>query len=450
MKSLCTLLLALLLLPTTAFAEAPRSHLSADPRVNDARTLIEAGRFDEALSVLRPLVPDHPDRTDVLFLTGLAALRASQLSGTADEDKTALLDEAVAALRAILVERPGLVRVRLELAQAFFLMAEDDLAREHFERVLAGAPPPAMAANIRRYLREIRARRRWSARFGLALAPDSNLNAASDHDVIYIFGLPFRRGPEAGAKSGFGAIAWGGGEYQHPLGDRLRIRAGGDFSRREYAQKDFDQTYLSVHAGPRWLASPTTELSLLGSARRRLVAGESHSREHGVRFETEHRFTPRVTGRGRASWHEREYARSEAFDGPHRALSFGGMWLMTPAVRVDATVGYARERPESVTWRNARRWGRLGVSVALPHGFTVGAGAEVHLTDYDGRWGLFTPRGVPRADRLRLLSVSLFHRAFTVYGFSPQLVLVNEARDSNAQLHGYRRNRVELRIVWQV
>ena len=448
MKPLCTLLLALLLLSGTALAESDRSHLSTDPRVNHARSLIDAGRFDEALSILRPL-PDHPDRTDVLFLTGLAALQASQLPGRPEEDEAALLDEAVAALRAILVERPGLVRVRLELARAFFLKREDDLARESFERVLAGEPPPTMAANIRRFLREIWARRRWSARFGLALAPDSNLNAASDDDVIYIVGLPFRRGADAGAKSGSGAIVWGGGEYQHRLGERVRLRVGGDFARREYAHKDFDQTWLSLHAGPRWLASPSTELSLLGSARRRLVAEESHSRELGVRFETGHRFTPRITGRGRASWHEREYARSKVFDGPHRALSFGATWLMTPAVRVDATVGYARERPESETWRNARRWARLGASVELPHGFTVGARAEVHRTNYDGRWGLFTPRGVPRADRLRLLSVSLFHRAFTVHGFSPQLVLVNEARESNAQLHDYRRNRAELRVVRQ-
>ena len=51
------------------------------------------------------------------------------------------------------------------LARAFFLKGDDALARRHFERVLAGDPPPAMAANIRRFLRAIRDRRKWRRRW---------------------------------------------------------------------------------------------------------------------------------------------------------------------------------------------------------------------------------------------------------------------------------------------
>ena len=54
-----------------------QSHLSSDQSVNLARVLIERNRFAEALEILRPLAPDHPDQTDVQFLLGLAASRAS-------------------------------------------------------------------------------------------------------------------------------------------------------------------------------------------------------------------------------------------------------------------------------------------------------------------------------------------------------------------------------------
>ena len=174
-----------------AAGEQERPHLSGDPAVNRARALIQAGEHEAALSILRPLAatlaaagPGRADRTDIRFLTGLAAVRAAQRPGRTEESRDALLDEAIAALRAILVERPGLVRVRLELARAFFLKREDGLARDHFERVLAGRPNPAVAANVRRFLGEMRARRRWSAHFGMALASDSNLNAASADDTV--------------------------------------------------------------------------------------------------------------------------------------------------------------------------------------------------------------------------------------------------------------------------
>ena len=425
------------------------SHLSVDPVIKSARELATNGLFDAALDVLRSLPRDHPDQTDIRFLIGFAAIEASRLR-VAEAERVALLDEAIAALRAILIDRPDLVRVRLELARAFFLKGDDGLARDHFERVLAGRPASAVAANIHRYLAEMRSRRRWIAYAGLSIAPDSNLSAASESEVIYINNLPFRRDGNAGATSGVGAILWGGGEYQYPLGERLRLRAGADVAQREYAGAEFDQTFVSLHAGPRWLVDADTEGSLLMSASRRWTAGRPQSHDLGGRLELTHRLAPRLTTRGYVSWHQRTYRESKHLDGPLLAFSASAMWVASPTVRVDAAVGYGRERPESVPWRNATRWARAGVSVALPLGFTLGGSGEMRWTRYRGSWFPYTPaEDIYRKDRTRILRVSLLNRAVTVFGFSPEIVLVNEARVSNAQLYDYRRNRAELRLQLQ-
>ncbi|MDE0281739.1 MAG: surface lipoprotein assembly modifier [Gammaproteobacteria bacterium] len=454
--------LALALSPVFAAspAAAPddRPHLSSDPRVNRARAMIEGGRFVEALQVLRPLVPedpdrpdapDHPDRTDVLFLVGLAALGAAQLPEAGEREQAGFLDEAVAALHAILVDRPDLVRVRLELARAFFLKGDDSLSREHFGRVLAGGPPLAMAANIRRHLESIRARRRWSGRFGATLAPDSNLNAASDAGVIRLYGLPFRRDSDAGARSGLGMVLWGGGEYRHPLSGRLRLRVGADAARREYGGSEFDGTFLSAHAGPHWPVGRAAEIGVLGSVRRRFSGGEPHSRESGVRLEATRRFGGQVAGNGRASWHRRDHDRDRHLDGSRTALSLGVLWRATPTAQAEAAAGYSAERTRAEVWRNAGRWARLGVTLSLRRGWTAGADAEFARTDYEGNWAPFVAGGGARKDETRILRVSAFHRAFTVSGFSPRLVLVHEDRRSNAQLYDYRRRRAELQFVRQ-
>ena len=114
----------------------------------EARALIKDGRFNEALVLLGPVVERGTIDSDVLFLIGLAASGASQKPGLPEEDREALLDGAIAAFRSILIHEPGLVRVRLELGLAFFLKEEDDLARDHFERVLAGGPPAPVIANV--------------------------------------------------------------------------------------------------------------------------------------------------------------------------------------------------------------------------------------------------------------------------------------------------------------
>ena len=109
----------------------------------------------------------------------------------------------------------------------------------------------------------MRARRRWTGYFGFSLAPDTNINAASDVEVIYINGLPFRRGAGQRASSAIGVVGWGGGEYQYPLANRWRLRSGFNVNHREYKGGRFDQTFLAGYVGPRWLISRNTEMSLL-------------------------------------------------------------------------------------------------------------------------------------------------------------------------------------------
>ena len=450
---LCTLAAAAsLLLSAPAWSAGeppppPAASQSAVAAVAETRTLIEQGRFEEALSILRPLAQDRAVEANVLFLIGLAATGASQQPGLSGDEREALLDEAIASLRVMLIDRPDLVRVRLELARAFFLKGENDLSRKHFEHVLAGSPPGAVAAKVRRFLSEIRARRRWSLRAGFALAPDTNIGGTSAERIIYINDLPFSRDQAELTTSGIGVSVWGGWEYQYPLNERLRLRIGADASRREYAGRRFDQMFVSGHAGPRWLVGVNTEASVLASAHRRWSANVPDYDALGGRIEAGHRFTRRVTASARASWYDRRYRTRMFLDGPVMAASLSGAWVVTPTVRADIALGWGREQPERERWRNDSQWLRLGASVILPRGFTVGGSGELRLTEYEGNWFPFTTSGEPREDRTRSLRVSVHNRAFTWKGFSPQLSLVHEVRTTNAQLYDYKRTGGELRFV---
>ncbi len=171
-------LAALLFLLPAAPASTATPSTAAAPRGADAdKALIRDRKFDEALAVLRPLVGGKAVDANVLFFYGLAATEAAQKPGLSGDARAALLDEAIAAFHTMLVARPGLIRVRLELARAFFLKGEDTLATRHFEQVLAGKPPAAVALNVNRFLNIMRARKRWSLRLGMALAPDTNIGA---------------------------------------------------------------------------------------------------------------------------------------------------------------------------------------------------------------------------------------------------------------------------------
>ena len=300
----------------------------------------------------------------------------------------------------------------------------------------------------------MQARRRLTGYFGLAVAPDSNLNAASESEIIYIdtvFGrLPFTREGDVGAESGFGLSVWGGGEYQQPLSERLRLRVGSDVAVREYPGGDFDQHFVAAHVGPRWLASPRTEISLLATAQRQWLGSEPYTDEFGMRLELDRRLTPGIWARGTAAYRERDHLSRDFLDGPVAEFTATFAWTPAPVLRVHATVGYARDHAASEHWRNLSRWVRVGTSLALPLGFTLGTSAQMRRTYYEGGGQVhLTLTGRNRFDRTRTFTLSVLNRAFTLFGFSPQLALINEARQTNAQAQDYDRNRAELRFVRQ-
>ena len=419
-----------------------------------AAALLRAGRVLEALAVLEPAVKARPNDLALLFLAGRASLAAAGQEGLDNKTRTILLDAAIAALRRMLTIRPGLVRPRLELARAFFLKGEDSLARSHFERVLAGKPPAPVAANVQRFLGQIRARKRWSVRVGMALAPDSNIAARTSEGTILIdtaFGrLPFTYDPGDPPTSGIGLAVWAGGEYQYPLGgprSRWRLRIGGDVSRREYQSDAFDRMFLGAYAGPRWLISPATEASLLASARLSWLADAPEYRDLGLRFEGRQRLGRRLSASLDASWHDRRHPGARFSDGPVADLAAGLGWTAAPTVRLDAAAGWAMQRTERENQRNSSRWLRAGVTGLLPWGFTVGGSGTVRWTGYEGNWAPFVLGGGARRDRTWSLRLNVHNRAVALRGFSPQISVVQEWRRSNAQLHDYRRTFGELRLV---
>ena len=420
--------------------------------IAESRSLIQEGKYDEALAILRPLARGREVDGSVLFQIGLAATDASQQPGLADDQRKALLDEAIGAFRTMLIDRPGLVRVRLELARAFFLKGENDLSRRQFEHVLAGNPPAPVLANVRRFLAEIRARRRWTLHAGFAPGAGHQHRGhlgREDHPHRHRWptvAVPARRGgPDDIGDRCLGMD--GAGSTQYPLGDGVRLRAGANLSRRDYAGSRFDQTFVSGHAGPRWLVGRNTEASVLASVQRRWSAGAPDYDALGARAEAGHRFTRRVTANAQVSWHDRRYRTRTFLDGPVMGLPLGGTWVVAPMVRADAGLGWGRERPEAERWRHERRWLRAGVTVALPRDFTVGGSGELRWTDYAGNWFPHTTGGESREDRTYSARLSLHNRALSWRGFSPQVSLVHEVRRTNAQLYDYQRTGGELRFV---
>ena len=444
--------------------------------VDEARRLLSGGDAPGALVLARKAVADDPDDPDANFVLGMSALvialdEASPGGGPwTGNERQALLDEAADAFGRILANRPGLPRPRLELARVLFergrcrepperllrhfLGDECDEAERHFRRVLASEPPPVVVANVNRFLAAIRARKRLSGSFAITVAPDTNVNAATGAETVRIFGLPFTLNEDARPSTGIGLRLRGAGEYQHPLAfrglgaDAARLRIGAAVLRTDYGGRRFDETTVSLHAGPRLLYG-RGEVSLLATMNRRWYAGEAFGEGRGVRLEGSHRLDGRTRLGGRIGTTRQTHRRPSQNDGHRFHAGLDLARYLTPALRLRVRGGWRRARTESPHERHTRRWVGASAELDLPRigrirGLVLDLSRDFHFTGYDRARLAYHPD--PRRDRFDVSRLTVYSRVFEYRGFTPAFSLVHERRESNIALYDYDRTRVEFTI----
>jgi hypothetical protein len=196
-------------------------------------------------------------------------------------------DVAISLYRRILVREPNAERVRLDLARAFFLKGDYDNAERQFRFARAGDIDDTVKANVDHFLSEINRLREWTVNFALALAPDTNQNAATSANQVNIFGLPFALDKAARKQSGIGVAGYIGGEWSPLLADNVKARIGGNFARVDYSGGKFDDM---IRCRLRRTAIPVCKLGFqrTGQRIRALVRQrrlyEGHRRQTGGRL----------------------------------------------------------------------------------------------------------------------------------------------------------------------
>src|SRR5690348_8369787 len=157
---------------------------------------------------------------------------------------------AEALFRKILERDPNLVRVRLELARTLFLEKKDEDADYQFRLAAAARPGTMVARNIVRFREAIRARRSWRFDVDFGIAPDSNINSATDKQSVDIYGLPFRLDPNARARSGTGVFAGGDASIRLNRFGKVPIYFGTYGRWLHYRDHRFYDVYAGAEAGP--------------------------------------------------------------------------------------------------------------------------------------------------------------------------------------------------------
>ena len=398
---------------------------AAGPEISDlaaGRLLMEAGRFKDALVFLKQAQPaSEEEAIERRFLLGAVFMRLRQPR------------EAAEQYEAILVIRPDLTRVRLELARARYAAGQDDKAKYHFQLSLGDKLPSSVESVVEGFLNAIDARKRWSAYVSIAALPETNAVRRTDREVVQIGGATFRLNEDAREASGIGTQLSAGGAFFPTIGPGLRGHLALSTASKLYEQSAWNDIALVGKAG---LTRLFDGGSVSGGVQvgRRWQGTAGFLSSVGPWGSVDYRLSNRTRVSASANVDYRKHDERADLDGWRVSLN--------PVVRYvldSQTVLEAGPQFEYVDARADHRSSRLtglgvGLSRAFENGITASLSASAQRNGYRGEDPLF---GKTREDRIAWLSARVLHRSLQLGGFAPYVGYTYERNTSNIALHDY-------------
>jgi thioredoxin-like negative regulator of GroEL len=396
-----------------------------------AALLMQAGRLEDAKTVLARALAVKPEDTQAQFLLAMIAV--------AEND----YDTAISLFRAILVREPNAERVRLELARAFFLKQDYDNAYRQFRFARAADLPPEVAANIDQYLAAIARLRRWSYNFAVALADDTNINAATDLSQVDIFGLPFVLSDDARRTSGRGIAVEGGFEWTPLLTDTIKAHFGLQGQRSEYSGGRFDDMTISGRVGPEFVFDRWQAVTL-ATGFQRWFGNKAYNHGFGARIALSHIAGPRLQLGVSADAQDITFEYGTEQNGVIASLTVSGLYTLNPSSSLRLVTGVAVRDAELPTFSNTTHWVAVGYYRDLPYGFSIYIEPGISRTRYYAPLFGF---GETRVDEVWSVRSDLLNRRIDVRGFTPKLSFAFSDQDSTVPLYTYTRRQFSLGLT---
>lgn len=421
-------ILYLLILPGLVRAETSSTktiQLDSVQIMQLAGSFVDAGKYDKAKQILTtvPQTGNPALEIERWFLLGQIAQKQGDY------------DSAIKIYQKILDFQPDLARIRFELATCYMHTKQWYRADYHLRLAMAGKDLPDNVRQIMNYYRWIvRQNKNWNVWFNFGAAPDNNINNAigGTECVNTMFGPMCRdlSDPESAIGYNFSL----GGNYEFKLSDHWRWKSDAFVYSNIYNISDYDDLYLSVGSGPRYIWN-RGDVWLAGVWNRRWYGWERYNWSVGAKLDLNYDFTRKLSGGLYLQYLNNSYDLYDDFlSGDTYSAQMRFSYSFNARLYSMLRVGLTREvanAPEYSYWQPG--FG-IGIGAELPWGFHVYGEPYFYWTAYDDdKWvvhnGAFSQ--ITERDFTQRYSVSISNNKFDIWGFVPTIVLGYTHRDSN-------------------
>lgn len=407
--------------------------LTSEQLFDLAQKLAINGSFDEAIRLLTA-IESNPNPE---FRAEARARIARILVQKGDLRAASLM------FQKLLDEKPDAAGARVELADVLLKLGDEGGAARQLQRAAAvSGLSDAVQTALGRITSGIRSNKKFIGNFKIGLAPDSNINNATQNAQINLFGLPFQLDEEALATSGIGLTTSLSGLYRKNIGKtaRLNIRAGadGDF----YAQSQFNDFTLSTSIGVE-IFDKNKSISIPIGFGQRYIGQSKIFDFYSLAAETRFRVDRKSQIQFNAGINYFDYQQRTDLSGRLGRLSVFYERLLSPtlSLRIGANAS------ENDTNAEVNDTKSIGGEITL--GKDLGPITIFSRGGYSNTKGdvIFVPFTVVRETNFYTGEIGVILRGLSYKGLSPQLRFRRIVSDSNIPLFDFNSNRFEVAVT---
>lgn len=420
------------LIVSDAAGQVVQQTLSPAQMFDLAQARRDAAAIGDAIAIYDALAadPDPEIRTEARYRKGLMLADLGHFA------------EAAAAFRDLLAERPDVLSARLELARVLAAAGREAEARRELRQARAIGIPQDAAAVVEQFATVLRSRRPYGVSFELGLAPDSNINRATEARTLDTIIAPLTLSSDARAQSGLGLRTAGQAFVRLPLAADLSLTPRLGLAANTFDDRRFNDVSASALVGLEWAGAADRISVSIGQTYRR-YGGEPYARTDTVVVEALRPLSPRSQATIAFSAARTTYELNPLQDGKLYDLSLAYERALDPRTGLSLGASITRQTaadPGYATWAagatvgawRQTRWGEVSGSVGL------------RRTEGDARLFLF-----PEARREWLTSgrIGMTLRRLKLAGLTPTVRLIAEDNASTVGIYDYRRLAAEFSLA---
>jgi hypothetical protein len=391
------------------------------------------GKPETAEVLLESLTRDRDAdiRAEARFRLGQSRMKRHDYGGAAE------------AFIALLAEKPDAQPARIALAQALALDGKPRAAARQLRRAQSAGLPQDVQRLVDHFGDVLRRTRPYGVNIEFGIAPDSNINQATQSRTIDISGFPLVIDDSGRASSGIGLTASADAFVTLPLRSDLslvsRVAANGNFYRRDR----FDDLLLSASTGPESTIGRTVVHSAITYSWRQF-GGSRYSQGFGGVLQM---LSPvgKTAQVGATITLSDQHYRIAAQNGIQLAATASYEQALSDRLyaRLEATLRRADAKADAYATTS------FGGSVSLSRDLgqaTLYVDASFLRTNADGPFALF---GAGRHDDRIDLSAGAAWKRWSILGLTPVVRVQQTFNRSPLAIYQFRRTRVEFALSEQ-